>query len=168
MTERDDAIALANKVLDTPNRDPDDDLSMMSRQFLRAIEALAKLRPETVSEHIARDMREGRFPQRSEPQNRPGVAVQKLIAEINDGREVIVRESDGAEFIVLTVAMGAAEQWGRTERARADKLAALLGSIKWTSIDKDNMEFSATINCYQMDEIRAAAPQQPTKSGMKL
>lgn len=38
MSERDDAIRLANKVLETPNRDPDDDLSMLSRQFLRALE----------------------------------------------------------------------------------------------------------------------------------
>ena len=38
MSETDDAIRLANKVLETPSRDPDDDLSMMSRQLLRAIE----------------------------------------------------------------------------------------------------------------------------------
>jgi hypothetical protein len=44
MSEKDDAIRLANKVLDTPNRDPDDDLSMMSRQFLRALEPTSRLR----------------------------------------------------------------------------------------------------------------------------
>lgn len=38
MTEKEQAIKLANRVLDTPNRDPDDDLSMMSRHFLRALE----------------------------------------------------------------------------------------------------------------------------------
>jgi len=38
MSEYDDAIKLANKVLDTPNRDPDDDLPMMSRCYLRTIE----------------------------------------------------------------------------------------------------------------------------------
>jgi hypothetical protein len=39
MSERDDAIRLAAlNTLDTPGRDPDDDLSMMSRQFLRALE----------------------------------------------------------------------------------------------------------------------------------
>lgn len=27
--------------------------------------------------------------------------------------------------------------------------------IKWESIDKDNMEFSATISCYQKEEIEA-------------
>lgn len=29
---------------------------------------MTAMRPETTSEHIARDMREGRFPERSEPQ----------------------------------------------------------------------------------------------------
>lgn len=38
MAERDDAIRLANKVLDDAGRDPDDDLSMLSRQFLRSLE----------------------------------------------------------------------------------------------------------------------------------
>ena len=37
--ERDRAIQLANKVLDRPNGDPDDDLATLARQFLRAIEA---------------------------------------------------------------------------------------------------------------------------------
>lgn len=43
MAEIHDALKLANKVLETPNRDPDDDLSMMSRQFLRAFEANKRL-----------------------------------------------------------------------------------------------------------------------------
>ena len=37
---------------------------------------MTNARPETLSENIARDMREGRFPQRSEPQ-----MVSELIAE---------------------------------------------------------------------------------------
>lgn len=37
--ERDLALRLANKVLDNASRDPDDDLSIMSRQFLRAVES---------------------------------------------------------------------------------------------------------------------------------
>jgi len=44
VSEKEEAIALANKVLDEPYRDPDDDLSMMSRQFLRALEAVDRLR----------------------------------------------------------------------------------------------------------------------------
>lgn len=31
----------------------------------------------------------------------------------------------------------------------------LIREIKWRSIDKDNMEFAGTINCYQMDAITA-------------
>jgi hypothetical protein len=42
------------------------------------ISAGADLRPETTSEHIARDMREGRFPKQSEPQMVP---VQPLYAQ---------------------------------------------------------------------------------------
>lgn len=38
-TEKQFSIRLANQVLDTPGRDPDDDLSTLARQFLRAIES---------------------------------------------------------------------------------------------------------------------------------
>jgi hypothetical protein len=38
VSERDDAIRLANAVLDDASRDPDDDLAMISRQFLRSLE----------------------------------------------------------------------------------------------------------------------------------
>lgn len=38
MSERDEAIALANRVLDRPSGDPDDDLAVLARQFLRALE----------------------------------------------------------------------------------------------------------------------------------
>jgi hypothetical protein len=40
MAEVDDAVKLANKVLEDVSRDPDSDLSMLARQFLRAREAL--------------------------------------------------------------------------------------------------------------------------------
>ena len=45
MPEREDAIRLANKILDDASRDPDDDLSMLSRQFLRALEGNVVLVP---------------------------------------------------------------------------------------------------------------------------
>jgi len=35
-----------------------------------------------------------------------------------------------------------------------EKGIKVLENIKWKSIDKDNMEFSATITCYQMDKLR--------------
>jgi len=30
----------------------------------------------------------------------------------------------------------------------------LVANIKWLPIDKDNMEFTATVSCYQVDAIR--------------
>lgn len=38
MAERDDAIKLANRVLDRISADPDDDLAVLARQFLRSYE----------------------------------------------------------------------------------------------------------------------------------
>jgi hypothetical protein len=38
MDERDYAEKLAKHVLDTPDRDPDDNMSVLSRQLLRALE----------------------------------------------------------------------------------------------------------------------------------
>lgn len=37
-TEKEQTIRLANTILDRPYADPDDDLAMLSRQFLRSIE----------------------------------------------------------------------------------------------------------------------------------
>lgn len=50
MTEREETIALANKILERPYADPDDDLAMLSRQFLRQIEATERLR-EAIVKH---------------------------------------------------------------------------------------------------------------------
>lgn len=36
------------------------------------------------------------------------------------------------------------------------ELVDVLKSIKWKSADRDNMEFTATITCWQMDDLRAA------------
>jgi len=38
MAEFDEAVALANRVLGRPGGDPDDDLAVLARQFLRAVE----------------------------------------------------------------------------------------------------------------------------------
>jgi hypothetical protein len=46
MTEREKAIELANKILDNASRDPDSDLSMMARQFVRSQELIALVRLE--------------------------------------------------------------------------------------------------------------------------
>ena len=41
MSEAQEAIALANRALDRPNCDPDDDLCVLARQLLRLREAMA-------------------------------------------------------------------------------------------------------------------------------
>lgn len=41
--EREEAIALANRVLDKPYIDPDSDICLLARQFLRALEAQESL-----------------------------------------------------------------------------------------------------------------------------
>ena len=46
--EKQRAIVIANAVLDRPNADPDDDLAVLARQFLRALERLGDIRtPDT-------------------------------------------------------------------------------------------------------------------------
>lgn len=40
------AIALAHRVLDRPNADPDDDLAILARQFIRATERATKYRDD--------------------------------------------------------------------------------------------------------------------------
>jgi hypothetical protein len=44
MTELEDTVVLANKILDRISADPDDDLAMLSRQFLRTCAENERLR----------------------------------------------------------------------------------------------------------------------------
>ena len=46
-------------------------------------------------------------------------------------------------------------------KAELERLRALLGKLRWKSIDKDNMEFRCDITCYVMDEIRRALEPKP-------
>jgi hypothetical protein len=48
------------------------------------------------------------------------------------------------------------------QAAEIERLRGTLGGIKWRSACKDNMEFSATITCWQMDAIRAALTGEDT------
>ena len=50
MSERTDAIRLANKLLDVPNADPDDDLRLLARQLLRHVEAVEKLKADLTAQ----------------------------------------------------------------------------------------------------------------------
>lgn len=45
MTERDDALKLAHRILDRPHADPDDDLAVLARQLIRARECVEIWRP---------------------------------------------------------------------------------------------------------------------------
>ena len=43
MTEYEETVRLAGRILNRPNADPDDDLAMLSRQFLRQVETVTHL-----------------------------------------------------------------------------------------------------------------------------
>jgi hypothetical protein len=43
--EKEKAIELANRVLDRAGADPDDDLAVLARQFLRALERCGEYKP---------------------------------------------------------------------------------------------------------------------------
>jgi hypothetical protein len=45
---------------------------------------------------------------------------------------------------------------------RMREMREALAGIKWKSADRDNMEFTARITCFQMDKIRAAFSQEPS------
>lgn len=52
MSEKDDAVKLANRVLDKPYIDPDGDICLLSRQFLRAIEPDATVPKVTMQQML--------------------------------------------------------------------------------------------------------------------
>jgi hypothetical protein len=43
MSERTDSVIMAQKILERPFADPDDDLAIFSRQLLRRVEAIERL-----------------------------------------------------------------------------------------------------------------------------
>jgi hypothetical protein len=51
MSEFKDTVKLANRLLDEPNCDPDDDLRMLARQFLRGVERVERLQKDLVAMH---------------------------------------------------------------------------------------------------------------------
>lgn len=55
MNEKASAIVLANKILDRINGDPDDDLAMLARQLLRALERLGEYQPDVTGCSIGND-----------------------------------------------------------------------------------------------------------------
>lgn len=51
MSEREEAYRLADRLLDEPNADPDDDLRVLARQLLRHKEAVEKLKADLVARY---------------------------------------------------------------------------------------------------------------------
>ena len=51
MSEFEETVCLANKLLERPNADPDDDLAMLSRQFLRQVETVERLKADLVAQY---------------------------------------------------------------------------------------------------------------------
>lgn len=64
---------------------------------------------------------------------------------------------EGTAYISRIKELEAQMKWvdeiNRVLQADAQRLAKVLGDIKWCSADKDNMEFTATIPYSQREEI---------------
>jgi hypothetical protein len=52
-SELQDPVQLANSILDRPNGDPDDDLAILARSYLRALEVIELLRKQAIQ--VVRD-----------------------------------------------------------------------------------------------------------------
>ena len=76
-SERREAIALANRVLERPNADPDDDMAILARQFLRSEERCERV-PELERE----------LEKRTERVERDGGRLKRLTAALELLREV--------------------------------------------------------------------------------
>jgi len=55
MSEFDETVKLAKKLMEEPYADPDDDLRMLSRQFLRALEKVSRLETELAGRSLGRN-----------------------------------------------------------------------------------------------------------------
>lgn len=93
--------------------------------------------------------------------------ARRIVACVNACAGIETETLEKTEFQELMNACAAADrfvikEYNRANEAtkRADDAVRLLQSIKWKSAEKDNMEFSAKITCYQMDDIRALLEEQ--------
>lgn len=84
LSEKDRAIKLANTVLERPNADPDDDLVILSRQLLRALEQKHIGYPSSVRAHPFAVIHVMREEEESKPMTKSGPAIEGCeIAVIN-------------------------------------------------------------------------------------
>ena len=63
---------------------------------------------------------------------------------------------DGVEYVPMRDAKRLIAQAHAEGYAKAEAAIEALRSLKWKSVDGDNMEFACRITCYQMDKIKAA------------
>ncbi len=80
----------------------------------------------------------------------------KLLNELADALDEAEQKLSAASTWRRELQQSSDSKWDASEELRRerDQLREVLESIKWTSCEKDNMEFAAKITCYQMDSIR--------------
>lgn len=106
-----------------------------TQELVAGIDAV---RPETTSEHIARDMREGTFPKRSEPQMVPDTVAAPVVGEpVADKLDVAVKALEAADDALAQVTafeQDAREIMGNTNfeicKKRRDEVRQALAQIK--------------------------------------
>jgi len=76
-----------------------------------------------------------------------------------DALEAALTEGRSNDDLLATARADRQTLW---DEVRA--LRELLSSIKWKSIDKDNMEFEARATCYFMDKVRNAVSGKQDKT----
>jgi len=81
------------------------------------------------------------------------------IHEAKDRIKTLLTEGRSNDDLLATARADRQTLW---DEVRA--LRELLSSIKWKSIDKDNMEFEARATCYFMDKVRNAVSGKQDKT----
>lgn len=75
MSEKEEAIRLANKVLDRPYADPDDDIAILARQFLRSLEVHPAI------SHVLKFFAYQHLPEKLQAVSKPFCDLAKEVAE---------------------------------------------------------------------------------------
>lgn len=149
--ERKDALWKADRALDRPYADPDDDLAVVSRQLLRSAEEIDKLRAELDNYKWAHD------------------AWQEL-ARAWFGKEANVTEyGDSLQARLLVVPMITKERIAELEAVKADlkqqAYSADLWMIAATRAESERDRYKAALETLVLDAYARAAlrPEGTTK-----
>ena len=125
--ERDFSIALANRILDRPSGDPDDDLAVLSRQLLRKTGALiaANTRIAELEETIT---------------SRESMLDRLNASNDNQLRRIDELEQEARDAANRNVArMGEFEHLLGADKQRIDELEAQLRELQWKPITPDSL-----------------------------